>query len=160
MVRWEEYNYLPHTKETIMTAVVTIIQKPVFDVGDTKILATYHFEDSEQALKVARTFEPVYVDFHREVITAEYKAVRDGSTVLALQIAYTVTFNGTDYDQTHWLISDSEIASSAAMSKAFEDYNSSAGYDFVAIKQGIAAGEPYYTFDPHLVEYLNRTLWA
>jgi len=143
-----------------MTAVVTIIQKPVFDAGETKVLATYHFEDSEQALKVARTFEPVYVDFHREIITAEYKAARDGSDVFALQIAYTITFNGTDYDQTHWLISDSEITASSAMSKALEDYNSSAGYDFDAIKASITAGEPYYTFDPHLVEYLNRTLWA
>lgn len=143
-----------------MTATVTIIQKPVHQiVGPTKVLATYAFEDSEQALKVARTFEPVYVNDHLEIITAEYRAARDGNDVVSLHIAYTIMFSD-NYEQSHWLISDAEIASSEVMRKAFEDYNSAVGYDLEAIKEQIIAGEPYYTFDPHLVELLNRSLWS
>lgn len=142
-----------------MTATVTIIQKPVHAIGPRKVLAIYAFEDSTQALNVARTFEPVYVNNHQEILTAEYRGAREGADVVSLHIAYTLMFSD-NYEQSHWLISDAEIASTEVMRKAFEDYNSAVVYDLEAIKEQIATGEPYYTFDPHLVEHLNRSLWA
>lgn len=140
-----------------MTAVVTIIQTPVYSQEVGRVLATYAFDDLAAAQEVARKFEYVYVNDGQEVITAHVQATRDGSNVNALHLAYTVQFKDGEYEQTHWLVTDAEIDAADDLKQELGHYNSGAGKNLESVKHRIANG-PYYTFNPHLVYELNKTL--
>jgi hypothetical protein len=148
-----------------MPTLVVLTQTKVHSNEKGKVLATYSFDDPTQAQNVRDQFGYIYVNDGQEVVEASILFARDGSAVESLHMAYTVKWNGSEYEQTHWLVTDKEVESSKVLNAALHDQTTSFAPDPhtgepiewkpVDREEIVRGMDTFFTFNPYFIREMN-----
>jgi len=151
-----------------MQAIVTIMQTPIHGPVESKIIASYIFEDAEQAEKVAANFGYKDSVDTSTVLTAEVSYPREAGNITSLHIANSIMFKAGrvqsgSFEQKEWLVSQEEVTKAGdALKAAFDDRESAYANDvdgsIVKLDSSYTGDLVFYAFNPLICRALNREL--